>query len=102
MEDFNKGVGMMSRLQVALEEVRMACITSVGDAGVNESSVGGRMGGAMCGSVHSVKTEESRAILPSKNRRKEETSWDNGVPVGRIFGDFCESKELSVDQSWRG
>lgn len=36
---------MMSRLQVAFEEVRMASITSVGDARVNESRVGGRLGG---------------------------------------------------------
>jgi hypothetical protein len=47
MQDFSKDVGMTSRLQVALEAVNMACITSVGDAGVNELSVGGRMGGAM-------------------------------------------------------
>jgi hypothetical protein len=52
--------------------------------------------------VHSLKTEESLAILPSKYSRKDETSWGNGVPVGRIFGDFRESKELSVDQSCRG
>lgn len=52
--------------------------------------------------VHSMKTEESLEILPSKNWRKDDASWGSGVPVGRIFGDFRESKELSADQSWRG
>lgn len=43
--DFSKDVGMESREQVVLEEVRMICLTSAVVAGINCMRAGGETGG---------------------------------------------------------
>ena len=102
--DLSRKVGIISRVQEALEDLRMAILTSSVLAGEKDDRQGGTIGGVVWGETLGleVKTEQSLMIFWSKKLRKEvaRTEWDNAL--GRTAGALQDNREFIVDQSLLG
>lgn len=61
-QDFRRKVGMVSREQEALEDFRIAILTSSGVAGAKAESEGGAVGGSTCGEVKGVEEKAEHSL----------------------------------------
>jgi hypothetical protein len=103
-QDLRRKVGMVSRVQDALDDMRMACRTSSELAGEKLSSLGGGKSGAICGEEFVLlgREEHSLVIFWSKNWRKELASEEGEMKLGSTGGQFRESRESRVDHNFFG
>src|SRR5450432_3911185 len=95
---------MKSKEQVALEEDRIAALTSTGVAGEKDDRMGGTDGGREWGeSVELVVNfEQSFVILSPKECKNDEARSALEQQVGRHEGDLRESNASSADHSFLG
>ena len=103
-QDLSKKVGMMSRVQEALEDLRMAVFTSSGIAGEKLVMQGGTRGGSIWGEEfwQGWKAEQSLATFWSKNFRNVAASEEYEIALGRTAGALRDNREFKVDQSFLG
>jgi len=103
-QDFSRKVGIISIEQEALDDRRMACLTSAISAGGKNEKEGGlereSKWGEDEGSV--TKEEESFKIFWWKKLRKEFARERGDVELGRISSDLRERRVSSKDQSFLG
>lgn len=103
-QDFSRNVGIISREQEALDDRRMACLTSEISAGGKIEKEGGLEGESKWGEdVGSMtKEEESFKIFWWKKLRKELARERGEVELGKISSDLRERRVSSKDQSFFG
>ena len=103
-QDLRRKVGIISKEQVAFDEIKIALRTSLEVARENSSKAGGIEGGGKWGDkfVFGTKDEQSLIIFSLKNLRKEAARVEEEMEVGSTDGEFRERSDWRVDHSFLG
>ena len=103
-QDLRRKVGIISREQVAFDEIKIALRTSLEVARENSSKAGGIEGGGKWGDkfVFGTKDEQSLIISSLKNFRKEVAKIEEEIEVGSTEGGLRERRDWRVDHSFLG
>ena len=103
-QDLRRKVGIISREQVALDEIKIAFRTSLEVARENSAKTGGIEEGERWGEELTFGTRDEHSLIISslKNLRKEAARVEEEMEVGSTDGEFRERRDWRVDHSFLG
>ena len=102
-QDLRRKVGIISREQVAFDDIKIAFLTSLEVARENSAKTGGIEEGGKWGEdlTSGTKDEQSFIIFSLKNFRKEVAKVEEEIEVGSTDGGLRERRDWRVDHNFK-
>ena len=103
-QDLRRKVGIISKEQVAFDEIKIAFRTSLEVARENSEKAGGIEEGGIWGEefILGPKAEQSLIIFSLKNLRKEVSKVEEEKELGSTDGGLRERRDWRIDHSFLG